>query len=216
MQLRNIGRAKCTVCPTNPTVCWATALPAVTLPRTCVLNVCVCWYVLQNRRRHPGRLHWRHSNGNRQDQQRHCGPDLQRRIRGRRVTRNLVAKSCQICCLRSIVLIAPYTCTRWRGMRRQRLPCWHIKRRIVLARFDCGQHGSFTVFGSRYICGCFYYCITLYYCVTVYMYVVPQFLVTINKAWWWWWLEPLKADDTWTRKIGWQRSIFARTNFVGR
>jgi len=31
-QLRNIGRAKYIVCPTNPTVCRATALPAHYVP----------------------------------------------------------------------------------------------------------------------------------------------------------------------------------------
>jgi len=32
VQLRNIGRAKCIVCPTNPTVGRATALPAHYVP----------------------------------------------------------------------------------------------------------------------------------------------------------------------------------------
>jgi len=32
MQLRNIGGAKCIVCPTNHTVCWVTALSAYYIP----------------------------------------------------------------------------------------------------------------------------------------------------------------------------------------
>jgi len=50
VQLRNIGRAKCIVCPTNPTVGRATALPAnyIPAPPVMMFNTFVLCFVLSN------------------------------------------------------------------------------------------------------------------------------------------------------------------------